>query len=177
MRSMLPLALLALLAAGPTPARGAEPDLTPAASRKPAPALELADLKGTKRNLAELKGKVVVLNFWASWCMPCRREMPTLVKLQESLGSAGVQVVGAAAEDENAREDVESFATKSGVNFPVWMAATPQQMGKFGLPPALPGTVLIDREGRLAGRIEGIVEASVLRASVDALLAEKKPAH
>ena len=64
-----------------------------------APELQLADLAGAKHSLSDHRGKVVVLNFWATWCMPCRKEMPVLVKLQESHGKAGVQVIAAAVEE------------------------------------------------------------------------------
>lgn len=146
------------------PARAQE---VPAAD---APALSLADTSGTARSLADYRGRVVVLNFWATWCVPCREEMPVLVALRESYAARGVEVVGASADDESTRAKVVPFARELKINFPVWVGATTDDMRRFGLGSALPATAVLDRDGRVVFRIAGPVNASELRERVEWLL-------
>ena len=83
---------------------------------KPRPAFVLRDLKGIPRTVEAWDGKVLVLNFWATWCQPCRREIPALMDLQKKYGGRGLQIIGIAIDD---REDVEKFVSEFGVNYPI----------------------------------------------------------
>jgi thiol-disulfide isomerase/thioredoxin len=140
------------------------------------PELALRDLSGVEQSLAALRGRVVVLNFWATWCEPCRREMPDLAAIQNDYAALGVQVVGATADAAEDRAKVLQFIRETKVNFPVWTGATAQLMPRFGLAPVLPGTVVLDREGRIVSATNAVIKADELRKQLDALLAAKQTA-
>lgn len=132
--------------------------------------LALTDLSGAEQRLSALKGRVVVLNFWATYCVPCRKEMPDLAAIQNEYAALGVQVVGASADAAEDRAKVLQFVRETKVNFPVWMGATTSDMMRFGLGGALPGTVIIGRDGRISKVISGIVNQAELKKQIDALL-------
>jgi thiol-disulfide isomerase/thioredoxin len=140
-------------------ALGTQPDLT------------LKDLFGIEQRLSAYRGKVVVLNFWATWCIPCRKEMPDLAAIQNEYAALGVQVVGASADPLNERQKVVTFIKETGINFPVWLGATTDDMKRFGLEPALPGTLVIGRDGKLLAIKNGVVTQAYLRKQIDTLLA------
>lgn len=123
--------------------------------RTPLPGFQLADIDGRQRDITEWKGKVVVLNFWATWCPPCRRELPTFKALQTEYGPQGVQFVGISLDRD---ELVRDYARIEGLNYPQLVGPSKalelgQLLGnKMG---ALPFTVVVDREGRIAERIFG----------------------
>lgn len=148
------------------PGAGAEPEKTPKAPIN----LALKDLQGVRRSLADLRGRIVLLNFWASWCGPCRKEMPDLAALRNQLGPRGVEVIGASTDDPEDEPDVRKFVRDHHVDFPVWLGATVENMEAFGLPAILPSTVLLDRDGFVAERLAGTVSPKVLREKIDALL-------
>jgi len=133
--------------------------------------LTLKDLSGAEQRLSSLKGRVVVLNFWATFCVPCRAEMPDLSAIQNEYAALGVQVVGASTDEAGDRAKVLQFVKETKVNFPVWTGATAADMTRFGLGSALPGTVVIGRDGRVAKVISGVVNQTDLKKQVDALLA------
>jgi len=133
--------------------------------------LTLKDLFGTEQQLSALKGRIVVLNFWATYCVPCRKEMPDLAAIQNEYAALGVQVVGASTDEAEDRAKVLQFVKETKVNFPIWTGATKADMMRFGLGAALPGTVIIDRSGRIAKVVSGIVNQADLKKQIDAMLA------
>jgi thiol-disulfide isomerase/thioredoxin len=133
--------------------------------------LSLKDPFGTEQRLSALKGRIVVLNFWATYCIPCRKEMPDLAAIQNEYAALGVQVVGASTDEVADREKVLRFVKETKVNFPIWMGATSADMIRFGLGAALPGTIVINRDGRIAKVISGIVNQADLKKQIDAMLA------
>jgi thiol-disulfide isomerase/thioredoxin len=133
--------------------------------------LVLRDPFGTEQRLSALKGRIVVLNFWATYCVPCRREMPDLAAIQNEYAALGVQVVGASADRAEDRAKVLEFVKETKVNFPVWTGATTADMLRFGLGAALPGTVIIGRDGKVSKVISGVVNQADLKKQIDALLA------
>lgn len=133
--------------------------------------LALKDPFGVGQNLGALKGRIVVLNFWATYCAPCRKEMPDLAAIQNEYAALGIQVVGASTDAPEDRAKVLQFVKETKVNFPIWMGATTTDMMRFGLGGALPGTVVIDRDGRVAKVISGIVNRADLQKQIDAMLA------
>lgn len=147
--------------------------------QKPAPVsdlpaeLSLKDLTGVQQSLANLKGRVVVLNFWATWCEPCRKEMPDLSAIQNDYAALGVQVIGAAGDEAADGAKVLSFIREFKVNFPVWIGATTEDMKRFGLGEVLPATAILDKEGKIVWREIGIVKPDVLRKELDKLLLPK----
>ena len=133
--------------------------------------LTLKDPFGTEQRLSSLKGRIVILNFWATYCIPCRKEMPDLAAIQNEYAALGVQVIGASADEPEARAEVLQFVKETKVNFPIWMGATPADMMKFGLGTALPGTVIIDREGRVVKVISGVINKADIKKQIDSMLA------
>lgn len=136
--------------------------------------LALKDITGAQQTLSALKGRVVVLNFWATWCEPCKKEMPDLSAIQKDYSAHGVQVVGAAGDEAADGAKVASFIREYRVNFPVWIGATTDDMKRFGLGEVLPATVIVDHEGKIAWREIGIIKADVVRKELDRLLARKR---
>jgi thiol-disulfide isomerase/thioredoxin len=133
--------------------------------------LTLKDPFGTTQGLSALKGRIVILNFWATYCIPCRKEMPDLAAIQNEYAALGVQVVGASTDEAEDRAKVLEFVKEAKVNFPIWMGATTADMVGFGLGSALPGTVVIGKDGRIAKVISGIVDPTALKKQIDAMLA------
>ncbi len=124
---------------------------------KQVPAIAFEDEQGRAQSLADFRGKVVLLNIWATWCGPCRREMPALDRLQAALGGAEFQVV-ALSIDRSGIEAVRKFYAEVGVrNLALHIDSTgkaARDLGAIGLP----ATVLIDRQGREIGRLMGPAE-------------------
>jgi thiol-disulfide isomerase/thioredoxin len=133
--------------------------------------LKLKDLSGIEQSLISLKGRIVILNFWATYCIPCKAEMPDLAAIQNDYAVLGVQVIGASADEAEDRAQVLQFIKETKINFPVWMGATTSDMIRFGLGPALPGTVLIGKDGRVAKVMLGVVNQTDLKKQLDAMLA------
>lgn len=133
--------------------------------------LTLKDLSGVDQSLAALKGRIVVLNFWATYCIPCRKEMPDLAAIQNEFAALGVQVIGVNTDDAEDRNKVLQFVRETKVNFPIWVGGSMEHMVRFGLGTALPGTVVLGRDGRVAKIISGVVDQARLRKEIEALLA------
>ena len=119
------------------------------------PEFAAMDLSGQLRNIKEWDGKIIFLNFWATWCPPCKKEIPVFIELQQAYGDQGFQIVGIAIDDEAA---VAEFADKIGINYPTLVV----QAGGTGLSKrygngigALPYTVIINRDGEISDTIMG----------------------
>ena len=122
---------------------------------KPAPALALLDIKGKALDLSELRGQVVVVNFWASWCPPCRAEMPSLERLAGKMISEGLRIVGVNIGE--SRADVEAFLKDVPVGFPVLLDNEGRTLKAWNVV-AFPSTFLVDREGMLRFGVYGGIE-------------------
>ncbi|MGE0126769.1 MAG: TlpA family protein disulfide reductase [Blastocatellales bacterium] len=133
--------------------------------------LVLKDLFGVEQKLSSLRGRIVILNFWATWCGPCRKEMPDLAAIQNQYAALGVQVVGASADTMADLKAVRQFIKEAQVNFPVWLGATTEQMAGFGLGPSLPGTAIIGRDGKIAAIFPGVVTQEAIKQHLDKLIA------
>lgn len=133
--------------------------------------LALRDLTGAEQRLSALRGRIVVLNFWATYCVPCRTEMPDLAAIQNEYAALGVQVIGASADAVEDRAKVMQFVRETRLNFPIWTGATTADMMRFGLGAALPGTVIIGQDGRIVRVISGIVNQADLKRQLDGMLA------
>ncbi len=135
--------------------------------------LALKDLSGVLQDLKTYHGRLVVVNFWATWCVPCQEEMPDLALIQNDYAARGVQVIGATANAEKDKAKVLKFVRQLKVNFPVWMALKNAQMNSFGIGKVLPSTVIVNREGKIIWRKIGKIETGELRRELDQLLNEK----
>lgn len=129
-------------------------------------------LDGGAFDLADLRGSVVVLNSWASWCAPCRDETPDLVALAGDADPADVQVVGLNVTDD--AEAAQAFVEEFGVPYPIVVDPDGALLRTIpGVPPAsLPSTVVLDREGRIAARIVGVTDADELAGLIADVLQE-----
>jgi len=132
--------------------------------------LKLKDLFNTEQSLSQYKGRIVVLNFWATFCVPCRKEMPDLAAIQNEYAALGVQVIGASTDEAGDRPKVLQFIKETKINFPIWMGATTADMTRFGLGEALPGTVVIDKTGKIVKVIFGVVTVEDLKKQIDSML-------
>ncbi|WP_229713486.1 TlpA family protein disulfide reductase [Streptomyces fuscichromogenes] len=173
---LVPLFLLAV-ACAPAREAGASPvsPLTrvPAADRKAAPDLSGSGLDGRAVSLAGYRGKVVVLNVWASWCGPCRAEAPELSRAQRDLAAEGVQVLGV---DTDARRDNgRAFQEQHALSYPSLHDPGSRELVRLPkgyLPQALPFTLFIDRDGRIAAKYLSALTEAEVRAVTRPLLAE-----
>jgi thiol-disulfide isomerase/thioredoxin len=136
--------------------------------------LVLKDLFGVEQKLSSLRGRVVVLNFWATWCGPCVKEMPDLAAIQNQYAALGVQVVGASADTLAEQKTVREFIARVKINFPVWLGATTGEMARFGLGPALPGTAIIGRDGKIVAVYQGVIKEADLKKQLDTLIAKSQ---
>jgi cytochrome c biogenesis protein CcmG/thiol:disulfide interchange protein DsbE len=135
-----------------------------------APAVTLDMLDGRALRLPDLRGQVVLVNFWATWCPPCRAEMPGFQKVYDAKRAAGFTVLGISM-DELPRRDVAGFLHDHAITYPVAMA-TRDAVVAFGGINSFPTSFLIDRQGRVRYTVQGIFAEPTLRAAVDRLLAE-----
>jgi thiol-disulfide isomerase/thioredoxin len=134
----------------------------------PAPAWKLQDLSGKVVSSDEFKGKVVVLDFWATWCGPCRMEIPGYVELVKKYGKDGFTVVGVSI-DQAGPDVVKQFVAKNGVNYPMVMADE-KVAADFGGVEAIPTTFLIDRAGQIRDRKVGAEETAEYEKKIVSLL-------
>jgi peroxiredoxin len=137
-----------------------------------APAVTFDMLDGRLQPLRALKGQVVLVNFWATWCPPCRAEMPGFQKVYQSRHADGFTVVGVSM-DELPPQQVASFLRDHGIAYPVAMAS-PDVALAFGGVNSFPTSFLIDRQGRVRYTVRGIFAEVTLRAAIDRLLAEPR---
>jgi peroxiredoxin len=123
-----------------------------------APELAATSLSGEPSSLASLRGSPVLLNVWATWCEPCRQELPELVRLHERYARRGLRVVAVSVDRERTREEVAAFVTKRALPFSVWLDPQDRASAAFGVA-TLPATFLIDRDGVIRWRSHGAVRA------------------
>jgi len=130
-----------------------------------APTFELKSIPDGKTvPLASLRGKAVLLNFWATWCGPCKIEMPWLVDLQKKYGSQGLQIVGVAMDDTEDKE-IADFAHKMGVNYTI-LKGTEKVGDLYGGVDRLPLTYYIDRSGKVVDETVGLASESVIEDAI-----------
>jgi thiol-disulfide isomerase/thioredoxin len=141
--------------------------------RPPAPQLSGTTLEGEPLDVADYRGKVVVLNFWASWCPPCRAEAPNLVEVAQATKASGVEFIGVNVK--NARDEALAFERKQGVPYPSLHDQPGILLTRFRtlVPQVPPTTLILDRQGRIAGRFIGGVTTRELMRPVQALAAER----
>jgi thiol-disulfide isomerase/thioredoxin len=130
----------------------------------PAPDFTLETLDGKSVSLSSLRGKAVVVNFWATWCGPCKIETPWLVELQNQYGAQGLQIVGVAMDD-SGKDEIARFAKDMGVNYPVLLGK--EAVGDaYGGVPALPESFFISRDGKIVDKIMGLQGRSEIEDAV-----------
>jgi cytochrome c biogenesis protein CcmG, thiol:disulfide interchange protein DsbE len=137
----------------------------------PVPAFQAPEMDGSTLSLASLRGEVVLLNVWATWCYPCRREMPSFEALHQEFAHEGLRVVAVSIDSPGARREIEQFLDEYGITFTI-LHDTDKRITTSFRTLGVPETFLIDREGRLVrrwtGRIDGHSES--IRAPIRATL-------
>jgi thiol-disulfide isomerase/thioredoxin len=133
------------------------------------PDFAVEDLQGRKLSSADLRGKVVLVDFWATWCQPCKKEMPGYQKLLDTYASRGFSVVGFKFDTMMDTEDPVQFAKRIGVRYSL-VVATDELKQKFGGIEGLPTTMLFDRRGVLHKKVVGFEYTSVFERELRALL-------
>lgn len=154
----------------PTPGSFLDPNVQNSIPKRPAKDFKLQDLNGKEVSLAQYRGKVVLLNFWATWCGPCVKEIPDLIRLQEKYKAEGVQVIGVSV-DVNGFDDVRPFLAQKqlNLNYPV-IVANHLLLEGYKNPSVLPTTFLIDQNGMILNEMVGIVTEQRLKPWFDQLL-------
>ena len=132
----------------------------------------LPDLNDKARNISEWRGKLMIINFWATWCPPCRDEIPLFISMQEKYGGKGLQIIGVAIDK---KQDVENYADFNFINYPVLvgqeevLAIMKQYGNRLG---TLPYSVIIDPQGQVLSRKVGAYKRPELEAMLGGLLPE-----
>jgi thiol-disulfide isomerase/thioredoxin len=133
------------------------------------PDFTVKDLEGREVSSVDLRGKVVLIDFWATWCQPCKKEMPGYQKLLDQYGSRGFAVVGFKFDTMMDMEDPVTFAKKIGVRYPLAVAANDLKQ-KFGGIEGLPTTLLYNRQGKLQEKVIGFEYTNVIESELKPLL-------
>ena len=151
--------------------RGAEDapafDAGPSGARR-APAETFTDLEGASVSILDLSGDVAVINFWGTWCLPCRTELPELSDVAHIYAERGVQVIGIAV-DSGEPEGIRAFADEYGVDYPIWVTDMATAVAKFGAV-GFPFTLLVDANGWVRKEYLGPQTLESLSSEIDAIL-------
>jgi peroxiredoxin len=137
---------------------------------KPAPDFELTSLDGRKVKLSDYKGKAVVLNFWATWCAPCKLEMPWFVDLEKKYQGKDVEIVGISMDDLS-KDKVQAFSQQMGLNYPILLGKESAKNEEaleesYGGLDGLPTTFYIDRQGKVIEAISGLAGKDEIEANI-----------
>ena len=166
--ALVVMAVLAIIAlpAGSSPSQDAPP--VAADQSVAAPSWELTDVNGKTIHSTDFKDKVIILDFWATWCAPCRMEIPGLIALQKKYARQGLVVIGASV-DEGGASMVKQFVEKMGMNYPVVLTDEKMQ-DLFGGIEVVPTTFIIDREGHIVKKYLGLTDQSEFEQEIKPLL-------
>ena len=136
---------------------------------EPVPDLTLETLDGASIDLAKQDGRVLLVNFWATWCAPCREEIPDLKALHSDLEEDGLTVIGVAL-DRKGREVVDPFVDQHEINYPIVVDAEGTAEAEFGPIPGLPTTILVTPDGQITKRVVGIFPTDEMRPILQDML-------
>ena len=143
-------------------------------ARKAAPALSVKDSTGKPVKLSDYKGRVVLLDFWATWCTGCKLEIPWFMEFEKKHKSKGLSAIGVAVDEEGWRT-VKAYLVEHPITYPIVLGNFDVLGKKFALPASLPVTLLIDRRGRIAATHAGVVDKEKFEADILQLLEERTP--
>lgn len=149
-------------------------EVTAANLRKTAPEFTLVDSNGASIKLSDYKGKVVLLDFWATWCHGCKTEIPWYMEFQDRYRGKGLSVIGVAM-DEDGWKSVRPFIKKTGINYTI-VVGNQQLATQYGAG-SLPVTLLIDRDGKVAGSHAGMVDKGAFEKDLEAVLQTPGTTH
>ena len=138
---------------------------------KAAPDWQLSDVNGKSLRLADFKGKVVVLDFWATWCPPCRAEIPGLIAIQKKYADQGLSIIGVSV-DEQGPKAVKPFIDRFAINYPVVMGDA-KVLADYGGISLIPTTFVIDRAGNVVATHQGYTDQATFESEIRPLLEAK----
>jgi len=144
--------------------------LGPVAHARRIPNLELKDLSGHSQKTASLRGSIVVVSFWATWCAPCREELPRLSKLAQDYSSNGVRFVAISIDESKDRAKIAPYVTAQKLAMEIWVGGDTNMLARVGLGDIVPGTIILDQQGEIIGRIMGEAREEDIKSRVDWLL-------
>jgi thiol-disulfide isomerase/thioredoxin len=148
--------------------------LVEAAVKKESPVdLALTALDGKKVHLRDYAGKPVVVNIWATWCGPCREEMPRMVEAEKVWGPKGVVFVGASLDDNKTKKDIPAFLQEFKITFPILTGATLTDLAKLHLGNAVPDTAFLDSDGVIFARVRGEVTKTELEERLNWVMGDR----
>src|SRR5579875_529847 len=125
------------------------------AAGKPVPDLKFQDLDGHAEKLSSLRGSITVVNFWATWCGPCKEELPRLAALKERYASKGVRFVAISVDEAKDRAKIAPYLQSHSIALDVWSGADIDTLDRLKLGNAVPATMILDKDGTVVGRIMG----------------------
>lgn len=169
-----PMVMITQAGSDPSSPRADEPPFTNPLANKQAPSFTLKDTTGKKVSLSDYKGKAVVVDFWATWCAPCKIEIPWLTKLHDQYASQGLVVLGISEDDLDLddqkallkeKKDIADSATKLGINYPV-LIDDAKVAEPYGGVDALPTTFYVDRSGKVVAATIGLVDRDEIEANI-----------
>jgi thiol-disulfide isomerase/thioredoxin len=144
------------------------------ADAKRAPDLKLKDLAGNPQTLSALRGHIVVMSFWATWCGPCAEELPRLSRLSTTYAGKDVRFIAVSIDEPKDRAKIQPFLNRGSISLEVWAGGDTDQLARFGLGNIVPGTVVVDADGEIVGRIMGEARDEDVQQRLDWLLGGKK---
>jgi thiol-disulfide isomerase/thioredoxin len=147
--------------------------LIPMAQAKRAPNLEMKNLKGNPQKTSDLRGSIVVIDFWATWCVPCREELPMLSRLDHEYEGRHVRFIAANANAAGDRPKVDGFLSHHEIGLEVWLGADLDMLERAGMGNVLPATLILDEQGDIVARVLGQAREQDVKAPVDWLLGGK----
>lgn len=136
--------------------------------------LKLRDLSGKKVQLRDYRGKIVVVNFWATWCGPCREEVPMLVEAEKTWSAKGITFIAVSLDDKKTLRYVDPFVQDFHVRFPVWVGATADDLDRLRLGQGVPDTFFVDEKGLIAARVLGEIRRQELDQRLAWLTGDRK---
>lgn len=140
------------------------------AHAKRIPNLELKDLTGHTQKLDTLRGSITVLSFWATWCIPCREELPRLSMLNQKYAGKGVRFIAVSVDEVKNYPKIEPFLHQQNIQMDVWVGGNSDIMDRVGLGNVVPGTLVIDKDGEIVTRIMGEAQETDITSRLDWLL-------
>jgi thiol-disulfide isomerase/thioredoxin len=146
----------------------------PRAHAKHAPNLELTDSAGKTQKISDLRGSIVVVNFWATWCVPCREELPMLTRLSKEYGEKKVRFVAVSADERKNRAAVGKFVAANQLEMEIWLGANLDMLERADLGNELPATFILDEQGDVVARVLGQAREEDIRQPLDWLLGGKR---
>lgn len=148
----------------------------PAAKGQPAPEFALQSIEGKTVRLSDLKGKAVLVNFWATWCQPCKIEMPWFVELQKQYANEGLVVLGISVDEDASTEDLTKFAKDLGVNYPILLAKDHVEENYGGIQ-FLPVTIFVGRDGKIVDKVFGLKGRAEIEENIKKALGQGQVAQ